>query len=217
MATIKIKIADLIIEVEESSNDLGLFDKYLVDNNLNSNFIVSSNNIDKEHIDIHNQIAEKLPLYNGFLIHGAAIAYKNKAYIFIAPSGTGKTTHIKYWAKHINDLIIINGDKPIVRNINNQNYVYGSPWSGKEGLNSNVSIPLDSIIILKRGLTDEIKEVDPKEYINDILRQVYIPANKNSLSLTITLINSLFENIKTYELYCTNSDSAFYTCFKGLV
>ena len=42
-------------------------------------------------------ICKKLPLYGVFLFHSAAIAYDQRAYLFSAPSGTGKSTHIGLW------------------------------------------------------------------------------------------------------------------------
>lgn len=72
-------------------------------------------------------MAKNIVKYDGFVIHGACILYKDNAYLFIAPSGTGKTTHIRLWIKHLRDLVIINGDKPIIRLINTLPYIYGTP------------------------------------------------------------------------------------------
>ena len=33
--------------------------------------------------------------YNAMLFHGSSISYKGKAYVFTAPSGTGKSTHTR--------------------------------------------------------------------------------------------------------------------------
>ncbi len=42
------------------------------------------------------KVAEVLPEKDGFLMHGAVIQWKDKAYMFTAPSGTGKTTTSGY-------------------------------------------------------------------------------------------------------------------------
>ena len=66
-----------------------------------------------ETLGIYRSIAEQLPMRGAFLVHGAAIAYGGKAYLFTAPSGTGKTTHISLWKKYLGDDVqIVNGDKP---------------------------------------------------------------------------------------------------------
>ena len=48
-----------------------------------------------EALCLYREMAERLPLYDRAVFHGAAIEYGGKAYLFTAPSGTGKTTTIK--------------------------------------------------------------------------------------------------------------------------
>lgn len=43
------------------------------------------------------KISDHLIRYDTVLFHGSAIAVNQKAYIFTAPSGTGKTTHTRLW------------------------------------------------------------------------------------------------------------------------
>ncbi len=87
-----------------------------------------------ECLHIYRKIAEQLPKYERCVVHGAAISYKNNAVLFIAPSGTGKSTHIRLWHRYLGDAIgIINGDKPILHITKNEINVYGTPWAGKEG------------------------------------------------------------------------------------
>ena len=83
---------------------------------------------------IYRAIAEKLPLYNRFVMHGAAISFEDKAYIFTAASGTGKSTHIRLWRKAFgNPVGIVNGDKPVIEiKDDGTSLVYGTPWAGKE-------------------------------------------------------------------------------------
>ena len=49
------------------------------------------------------------------LMHGAVIAVGDKAWLFTAPSGTGKTTHINLWLENIPGSYVVNGDKPLIR------------------------------------------------------------------------------------------------------
>ncbi|MEI3232941.1 MAG: hypothetical protein V8S33_00430 [Intestinibacter bartlettii] len=46
------------------------------------------------------------------------------AYLFSAHSGTGKSTHTSLWLDHFKDrALIINDDKPCIREINGELYV----------------------------------------------------------------------------------------------
>lgn len=61
------------------------------------------------------KIAEILPEYHRFLMHGVVVSWKDRGYMFTAPSGTGKSTHAVLWKKYLGDDVeIINGDKPIL-------------------------------------------------------------------------------------------------------
>ena len=52
------------------------------------------------------------------------IKVDNDAYAFCAKSGTGKTTHTKLWMQLLGDrMSYINGDKPLIRIIDDQIYI----------------------------------------------------------------------------------------------
>lgn len=212
---IKVKIADINIDIKTDKDLSTFFNNYLRNDNEKSDITLTDNN-DKYHLDILDELASNLAYFKGFLMHGASISYKNKGYVFIAPPGTGKSTHIKLWLKHLKDVKVINGDKPIIRIIKNNINIYGNPWNGKEGLGNNISLPLDSIILIQRSNINKMYEIDKKDYIQEIFKQVYLPDN-NLLNETFDLLNYVFENTKLYKLECTKDDEAFYTSYKTLL
>ncbi len=162
-----------------------------------------------ESLCIYRTIAEQLPKFDRFVFHGAAIEHNGNAYLFTAPSGTGKTTHINLWKKHLGDDVnIINGDKPIIDATNNP-MVYGTPWAGKEGYQRNTCAPLKAICILKQGKTNDITLLENTDAINYLMRQVYMPKDTISLSKTLALIGKVIENIPVYMLECDISEDAF--------
>ena len=77
-------------------------------------------------------VADELLNYNVILVHGATIAIDNEAYIFTAPSGTGKTTHLLRWLTQCPDAYVVNGDKTFISLENSEPIACGSPWAGKE-------------------------------------------------------------------------------------
>ena len=77
---------------------------------------------------------ESLALYRKFLefafnhdtiiLHCSALALDNQAYLFTAPSGTGKSTHTRLWREMLGDkAVMVNDDKPIVRYVDGAFYV----------------------------------------------------------------------------------------------
>ena len=68
-----------------------------------------------EFLCIHDSLAAQLPAHHRFLMHGAAIAFDGAAYLFTAPSGTGKTTHVRLWRQYLGSRVtVVNGDKPFL-------------------------------------------------------------------------------------------------------
>lgn len=167
---------------------------------------------------LYREIAEKLPFYQRCVVHGAAIAYKENAFLFMAPSGVGKSTHIRLWQQYLGQEVkIVNGDKPILHISENEVMVYGTPWGGKEGWNTNTKMPLKAVCILKRGMENRIEKINPYAYIAEILQQIYMPQNEDASKKTLEFLEKLFNNVSFYVLYCDISKQAVETAYKELM
>ena len=71
------------------------------------------------------------------LLHSSCVVYEDKAYLFSAPCGTGKSTHTQIWLKRFPGAYILNDDKPAIRIMEDGVYAFGTPFSGKTDLNVN--------------------------------------------------------------------------------
>ena len=163
-------------------------------------------------------LAGQLPHHNGLFLHAASVLYDGKAYAFTAPSGTGKSTHISLWMKLFGDKVsVINGDKPIVRILEDRAVVYSCPWAGKEGWKNNISASLGGICLLRRGKENKIIKISPSEYFDELMRQVYIPKNSEAMLKTLELIDALAKIVPFYLLECDISDDAARTSFEAMV
>ena len=88
---------------------------------------------------LYRDIPKILIKENVILLHGVLICMEQKGYIFTAPSGTGKSTHVRLWRNVFgNKVKIINGDKPLLKLSDNGVFAYGSPWKGKEKIGFNL-------------------------------------------------------------------------------
>lgn len=97
------------------------------------------------------------------LFHSSVVSYQGKAYMFLGKSGTGKSTHSQLWLKHIEGTKLVNDDNPVVRIIDGEARVYGSPWSGKTPCYRNVDYPIGGIVKLKQAPHNEIRRMKPIE------------------------------------------------------
>lgn len=97
------------------------------------------------------------------LFHSSVVSYQGKAYMFLGKSGTGKSTHSQLWLKHFEGVELVNDDNPVVRIIDGEARVYGSPWSGKTPCYRNVDYPIGGIVKLKQAPYNEIRRMKAVE------------------------------------------------------
>ncbi|MFH5882084.1 hypothetical protein [Liberiplasma polymorphum] len=138
-------------------------------------------------------------------LHGAALVHDNKAIIFSASSGTGKSTHANYWCDTFENIMIINDDKPVIYKENNTFYVAGTPWCGKDVININASYPLKSIVFLNQGKLDIVKEISTKEKLQTFLKNCIRPRNEALMQDTLTMIEDLVLNVSMVAYDATHS------------
>lgn len=94
------------------------------------------------------------------LFHAAVVSHGGKGYMFLGPSGTGKSTHARLWLQHIEGTELLNDDNPVVRIADDGTaVVYGSPWSGKTPCYRNVSCPLGGIVVLSQAPYNKIRRL----------------------------------------------------------
>ena len=162
-----------------------------------------------ESICAYRKISLKLPKYDAFLIHAASVRYNSHAYLILAKSGTGKSTHANNLKLLLGDKLgFINGDKPIIRLIDKIPYAFGSPWNGKENLGSNIYSPVKAMIFLERSNSDSVEEIDKKNLTQKIIHQILLPTDEENLSKTFVLLNATLDKTKQYLLKCTKEPTS---------
>ena len=168
-----------------------------------------------ETLAVYRKIVTKMLDFDTFLMHGAVVALGDKAWLFTAPSGTGKTTHINLWLNNIPGSYVVNGDKPLIH-IGDDCTVYGTPWAGKEGMNRNVGVKLCGIVILNRGVENKIEKVPMTQVLPTLIQQSYRPKVKEELEKTLTLLSRLGKKIPMYQLYCNMDPEAAFVAYNAL-
>ena len=170
-----------------------------------------------EAVCIYRAISGKLIAYNAFLVHGACISYGGEAILFLAKSGTGKSTHICLWKKIYGDAVsIINGDKPIVRLHNGRFYAYGTPWCGKEGWNINTSAPLRALCFIERGIDNMIEEAPGRAVMGRLCHQILMPKDKTELIRYLEMMDRLIRTTDAYIMHCNMQDEAARVACEGM-
>ena len=146
---------------------------------------------------------------NGIIFHCSAIMVDGEAYLFTAPSGTGKSTHTRLWREVLGDrAVMINDDKPIVRFIDGDFYVYGTPWRGKHQIGTNTRAKIKAICKIYQAKENVIREMSPMQMFITILDQTVRPKEEKEMDKLLTLLDKMVKSVKLYELGCNISREA---------
>ncbi len=174
-----------------------------------------------ENLCIYREICNTiLSRYNGLLFHASAICVDGNAYLFTAPSGTGKSTHSRLLKEYLGDrLVYINDDKPLLRFNEEEKsfYVYGTPWNGKHKLGENIKAPLKSICILTRGEVPEIKKIDIFKALPSVITQTLRWEDDNSADNYLDLLDKFSQSVDFYILKCNISIDSAKCSYEGMM
>lgn len=155
--------------------------------------------------------------YDGFFLHCSCLCMDGGAYIFTAPSGTGKSTHTRLWQETFGDRVtIINDDKPLVRKKDGAYIIYGTPWNGKHKLSHNISAPIKAVFFLEQAANNSVERVDAVTALTLLLRQTVVPTNKEDLSTLLDMLSELIEDTPMYRLRCNISRDAALTAYNAI-
>lgn len=153
----------------------------------------------------------------GFFLHCSCLKYKGDAIIFTAPSGTGKSTHTSLWRRHFGDeVVMINDDKPLVREKDNGFTVYGTPWNGKHSIGTNTSAPIKAVVFLSQAPENSAEPISPVEALTLLLQQTVLPSDKTQMSKLLDMLGRLVETVPAFRLGCTVSDEAVMTIYREI-
>ena len=219
-----LSISDLLVKIPETDNMLDRSKEYLIEKNgVGADIIIRADlyklerwptlsEDDAIYMESCFQFYRALLDFNGMMLHASALEYNGRAYLFSGPCGMGKSTHTRLWQSiYGDDVQVFNDDKPALRRLEGKWFAYGTPWCGKDGINQNKKVPLGGICFLKRGETDKIRRLEPKEAMQKIIWQTTRRlADINKMNALLELVDKLVCEIPIFELECTKEPSAAY-------
>ena len=164
---------------------------------------------------IQRKVAEGLFDSGVLLFHGSTVAVDGEAYLFTAECGTGKSTHTRLWREVFGDrAVMVNDDKPFLKITGEGVLACGAPWSGKHGLDSNITVPLKGICVLKRGAENRIRPLGPEEAMLE--RQSLAPADPEKLPRFRQLAEMLGRVCPLWEMECTRDREAAVAAYRAM-
>ena len=170
-----------------------------------------------ETLALYRKISVSLLERDTVVFHGSAVALNGRAYIFTAPSGTGKTTHTRLWLENIEGSYVLNGDKPLLRLDGERTLVCGTPWQGKENYGCSEILPLEAICILERSDENRIERITLGDALSTLVRQTHAPDAPDAVVKTASLIGRIGGTVRLYRLGCNMDPEAARVSCRGML
>lgn len=151
------------------------------------------------------------------LIHASLVRQNGYGYAFIAKSGTGKSTHVSLWLRHLPGCDLMNDDNPIIRIIDGKPYIYGGPWSGKTPCYRNVKARLGAITRIDRALENSIEKLSPIEAFASLLPSCStMKWDEDIFPQICNTVTKIVETTGIYTLHCLPNQEAALLCNKTI-
>lgn len=208
------KIADLIVHMDTFGRTLQQAEPYRVADAPADLTISSAPEVlmqknphlsleDCEYLSTGGSFYRQLTGFDGMMLHASGVVVDDRAYLFSAPCGTGKSTHVRLWLKLFGErAYILNDDKPALRIIDGTVYAYGTPWSGKDDCSRNARVELGGIAVVKRAAENSIRKLQPHEAIFALMNQTARSVMPEVMQKCMGTIEKIVETGKIYELSC---------------
>jgi hypothetical protein len=141
-----------------------------------------------------------LGMNSGMLTHAFGVSVNDKGFLFPGVSGAGKSTLSRQFTK-CSMYEKLSDDRIAVRNIEDDFYIYGTPWPGEAEIALNKRVPLKGVFFLNHGTSNTVKEITPAQALKRILPVASIPWYKIDIMTNLLyLCENLVSRIPAYEL-----------------
>jgi hypothetical protein len=155
--------------------------------------------------------------HDTLLIHASLVRQNGYGYAFIAKSGTGKSTHVSLWLRHLPGCDLMNDDNPIVRIIDGEAYIFGGPWSGKTPCYRNVKARLGAITRIDRAPANSIERLAPIEAFASFLPSCSsMKWDEDIFNRICNTVTKIIETTAIYTLHCLPNKEAAILCNKTI-
>lgn len=152
-------------------------------------------------------------------MHASVIRNGGRAFLFLAKSGTGKSTHSQLWLKNVPGSELLNDDNPVVRvHEDGSIKVYGSPWSGKTPCYKNIVADAGAFVQIRRCAENKITRLSVFE------SYVLLYSSSSGLKSDSAMVDGLHATMEKialgcpcYVLDCRPDDEAALVCSQAVL
>ncbi|NUN13589.1 MAG: hypothetical protein HUU55_08130 [Myxococcales bacterium] len=142
---------------------------------------------------------------NGVGLHGSSGIVEGKAVGFLGKSGMGKTTAVTRFMPPT----ILGDDFLAIRWVDGQYCVFGTPFSGREGLPAEDRVaPLRTLAVIRPGKATEMAPLGQSDRIPTLVRHTFLVTDNPTVRRqTLQFLANLAGHIPIYQLQIALSES----------
>ena len=149
----------------------------------------------------------------GMILHSSFIVHNDKAILFTAPSGTGKSTQASLWERY-SGAEIINGDRSVVWYDDTQHrfMASGLPFCGSSGINKIRTVQLCCIVFISQAPENNAQLMPVAVAARKLFGEMSINKwNVAFVEKALDLIDRLVTTVPMVRLECNMEEGAVQT------
>jgi hypothetical protein len=119
--------------------------------------------------------------YGDLILHASGVVVNGVGYCFLGASGAGKSTLAAYLAqKH--GLTVLGEDHIILRCLEGNFWVFGSPWHEDPTLCAPLGVPLEKLVFIDLEAKPGIQTINRLEGVTRVLQTAFVPYYRADLT-----------------------------------
>lgn len=162
-------------------------------------------------------LANLLGRGRGVELHSCGVIdHQGRGHLFVGVSGAGKTTTARLWEGIAAG--IVSDDRVIVREVNGEPWMFGTPWHGEAELSMAHGVPLAGVYLLVQAQASAIVELDAGEAVARLFRCAFpLFHDAAALDFTVDFLSRLVHTVPVRELQFTPDRRAVDMVLRGMI
>ncbi len=146
-------------------------------------------------------------------MHASVVTNGGRGFLFLGRSGTGKSTHSMLWLEYIPGTELLNDDNPVLRVVDGEVRVFGTPWSGKTPCYKAQDAPAGAIVRLRQAPENRIERLNMVGAYASVMASCsgYRPIRTIADAQHETLA-AVAQQVPCYQLDCLPDEAAARLC-----
>jgi hypothetical protein len=144
-------------------------------------------------------IMHRLTQEQAIELHGVGIVGPDGASnLFVGHSGAGKSTTARLWTS-LHEVEILSDDRIIVREHDDEIFMYGTPWHGEAHFALPQRAPLQRIFVLEHGHGNVITRLTRSQMVAELFARSFVPFHRHEyVDHALSFLERLADSVPCY-------------------